>query len=231
MLPTPKRGSLLAALVLSGALAGCLGDDGGPEGGPIDRATSAEVFRKLERRPLELPSVDLQGRSIREYGIAGRCFGEIEVGAIALPGIPGEAALGPWPGLKQLKRGPVYAALLAGPPRIVYLSGLPTVGQSRGRAVPTIWVSRPSYDGPVLVRGGRLERPGRLGFGSHAQPRTELRLPAGSWPRGDAPRAVQTPKGWRATGVPTRIRVPGCCAFQVDGQGFSYVLAFGVQSN
>jgi hypothetical protein len=30
--------------------------------------------------------------------------------------------------------------------------------------------------------------------------------------------------------MPTRIRGPGCYAFQVDGIGFSYVLAFGVQA-
>jgi hypothetical protein len=35
--------------------------------------------------------------------------------------------------------------------------------------------------------------------------------------------------GWRVTSVPTLIRSPGCYAFQVDGLGFSYALAFGVQ--
>lgn len=43
--------------------------------------------------------------------------------------------------------------------------------------------------------------------------------------RGAAVRA-----GWRVTSVPTLVRAPGCYAFQVDGLGFSYVLAFGVQS-
>jgi hypothetical protein len=219
MLSTATRGSLMAALLLSVAVTGCLGDDGGAAG----------VFRKLERRPSELRSGD-HVRRIGEHGTAGGCLEDIGVGAIALPATPGWAALGPWPGLAQLKRGPVYAALVGGAPRIVFLSGLPAIGESRWRAVRTIWVSRPSYDGPVLVRGGRLDRPGDLGFGSRARPRKELRLPSGSWPPGAAARVVEeAPKGWRATGVPARIRAPGCYAFQVDGLGFSYVLAFGVQ--
>src|SRR5215207_337070 len=151
MLSTATRGSLMAALLISVAVTGCLGDDGGAAG----------VFRELERRPLELRSGD-HVRSIGEHGTAGGCLEDIGVGAIALPAVPGWAALGPWPGLAQLKRGPVYAALVGGAPRIVFLSGLPTIGESRCRAVRTIWVSRPSYDGPVLVRGGRLDRPGDL---------------------------------------------------------------------
>jgi hypothetical protein len=218
------RLSLVAGLALSVAVPGCLGDDG---------ADGSGDFRELEQRPLDLPTIDVPGH-VSFRTVAGRCwqYGAPEVGAIALPAIPGEAALGPWPGEDELQGGPVYAALLAGAPRIVFLSGRPTIGDSRWRAVRTIWVSRPSYDGPVLVRGGRLDRPGSLGFGSHVRPRGELRLPGGSWPRGRIPsrgRAEPRAPGWRATAVPTRIRAPGCYAFQVDGRGFSYVLAFGVQ--
>jgi hypothetical protein len=230
---TATAGGLAAALMLSTLVTGCVGDEGGADGREGDHPAPATVgFRKLERRRLDLPTVDLGGRSIREYGVAGRCFREVEVGAIALPAIPGEAALGPWPGEAELKRGPLYAALLAGPPRIVFLSATPTIGDSRWRAVRTIWVSRPTYDGPVLVRGGRLDRPGRLGFGSRAHPRWELRLPAGAWPLGDIHargRGQRLGEGWRVSSVPTRIRAPGCYAFQVDGLDFSYVLAFGVQ--
>lgn len=236
--------------------AGC-SDGGNPE----DRAElgRGNPFRELESRPVELPRVEVPdgvGRAARQFrAVAGHCWswGAPDVGAIALPGIPGEAALGPWPrsagptvsgsgpgvaavnrqrGEDVLKRGPVYAALLAGPPRIVYLSEPPAPGESKWRAVRTIWVSRPSYHGPLLVRGGRLDRPGRVGFGSAVRPRWELRLPAGSWPHSDVhPRGRARPVGdrWRASSVPTRILDPGCYAFQVDGVGFSYVLAFGVQ--
>jgi len=227
----PSRLAVTIVAVVSAALAGCLGDDDRADRSGFDgRASSNGVFGELERRPLDLPRVDVRGPSIRAGGIAGRCFREIEVGAIALAAIPGEAALGPWPGEVELRRGPVYVALLAGPPRIVYLSGLPTIGDSPWRVVRTIWVSKPSYEGPVLVRGGRLDRPGRLGFGTGVRPQHELRLPAGGWRRASRSRKPDPPRSWRAATVPTRVRSPGCYAFQVDGVEFSYLLAFGVQA-
>jgi len=241
----------LLAMVLV-VLPGCFGGDDQRERSN-EGLSANRILRELQTRPLDLPRVDLHGRSIRQYGVAGRCwsYGAPDVGAIALPGVPGEAALGPWPraagptvsgsgpggrhadpelGQAVLERGPVYGALLAGPPRIVYLQ--PPIGKSRWQAVRTIWVSRPSYGGPVLVRGGRLDRPGRLGFGRRHRPQWELRLPAGDWPHRDlhpSGRGRPLAGGWRASSVPTRIRAPGCYAFQVDGLGFSYVLAFGVQ--
>jgi hypothetical protein len=228
------RIGFVAALVLT-AVPGCLGDDegaSGPGGGAGSSAIGA--FAELEQRPLDLPAVEVPrdaSRAEREFRyLAGNCWswGAPEVGALASRGIPGEAALGPWPGIRELERGPVYAALLGGAPRIVFLSGQPTIEGSKWRVVRTVWSSRPSYEGPVLVRGGRLDRTGRLGFGSRTQPRRTLRLPATSWPQ---QRRWVDPRreDWRATSVPTRIRKPGCYAFQVDGLGFSYVLTFGVQ--
>ena len=98
------------------------------------------------------------------------------------------------------------------------------LGGSGSLALAALWVSRPSYDGPVLVRGGRLDRPERIGFGWGAQPRDELRLPRGRW----GARPADIPQGWRAARIPIRIRDPGCYAVQVDGRGFSYVLTFAV---
>jgi hypothetical protein len=227
-------GAGLAALVLVGA-AGCFGDQGGGNRSDAPRGTTAAgAFERLESRPLELPHVDLHGGSIRKHGVSGRCVEEpdgIPVNAIVFPEIPGVAALGPLGSHEW--RGPVYAALTAGAPRLVFLSGLPKLGDSRWRLVRTLWISKPTYDGPVLVRGGRLDRAGGLGFGEGLPPRTALRLPAGEWPRteltsreGGAARRA----GWRVTAVPTLVRAPGCYAFQVDGLGFSYVLAFGAQS-
>jgi hypothetical protein len=220
---------LLFALAGAIVVAGCSGD---PEAGAPE--PERDVFQALEARPLDLPSIDLPGPSIRA-GIAGRCLSteETEVGAIGLPRIPGEAVLGPGNTLAELQRGPVYAGLYAGAPRIVHLSLQREIGGSRWTAVKTIWVSRAPYDGPVLIRGGRIEAPGDLGFGNSARPREALRLPSGSWPAGGTdPRGRKQPPrpGWRVTSVPTRIRAPGCYAFQVDGEGFSYVLSFGVQA-
>ena len=236
MLSIAMRFSLVA-LGVSGVVAGCLGGDGGVDGSRDGRpASTAALFRELEARPLDLPRVKLEGRSIREIGVAGRCVegrDGIKVNAPVLREVePEVAALGPWPPGPSLMRGPVYAALPEGAPRIVVLSALPRrPGDSRSWLVRTLWISRPSYDGPVLVRGGRLDRPGALGFG--ASLRESLRLPAGSWAgiRVDSGgEGADARKGWRVAVMPTQIRGPGCYAFQVDGLGFSYVLAFGVQA-
>jgi len=228
------RQGLIAVLAVWGAGVSCLGCDLGADG-PRDERVSTDVFRDLEERPLDLPRVELQGGSIRQHGVSGRCVEApdgIPVNAIVFPEIPGVAALGPVG--PQRERGPVYAALPEGAPRIVFLRGLPALGDSRWHVIRTLWISRPDYHGPVLVRGGRLDQAGSLGFGARLPPSASLRLPAGEWPPttglgaregGSARRA-----GWRVTEVPTLLRAPGCYAFQVDGVGFSYVLAFGVQS-
>jgi hypothetical protein len=237
MLSMAMRRSLVA-LGVAGSVAGCFGDGGGVDGSRDERpASAAELFRELEARPLGLPRVDLGGPSIREIGVAGRCVegrGGIKVNAPVLREVvPAVAALGPWPPGPSNTRGPVYAAVPEGAPRIVILSALRRRHRdSQPSLVRTLWISRPSYDGPVLVRGGRLDRPGALGFGVSDPPRESLRLPAGSWAgiRVDArDEEVDAKAGWWVAVVPTQIRQPGCYAFQVDGLGFSYVLAFGVQ--
>jgi hypothetical protein len=223
--------SALVAVILSGALAGCLGGDEEAEQ-RTDRAATVTGagFAELRRRPLELPNVEVPAtataaeREFRRGADDCWAWGAPEPGAIVLPAIA-EAPLGPYPGEAKLERGPLYAALLRGAPRIVFLSEERMIQRPSSWAVATLWVSRPSYDGPVLVRGGRLDRPGRLGFGSGVRPRWELRLPAGGpWPS----QPVDIPPSWRAAKIPTRIREPGCYAFQVDGRGFSYVLPFAV---
>lgn len=203
--------ALVASLLLSGGVAGCLGGDSPGDRGRPPR----DEFVDLRERPLDLPSAPAG-----EFG--GGCVRVMNVGAIGLPGVPAEAALGPWPGETALRRGPVYVALQGAAPRIA----------SR-RTSYTIWVSRSSYRGPVLVRAGRLNRgstAGAFAFGTQSGSKDQLRLPARRWSPRDLPRADQPlPDGWRATPIPVRIREPGCYAFQVDGRSFSYVLTFGVQ--
>jgi hypothetical protein len=226
-----RTGLVVTALVLSGAAGGCLGDQGEADESADGEPTAAlGGFAELERRPLKLPNVEVPASATaaeRKFQrAADNCWswGAPEPGAIVLPAI-GEAPLGPYPGVAKLKRGPVYAALLRGAPRIVFLSEERRVRGSRSWAVATLWVSRPSYGGPVLVRGGRLDRPGRIGFGRGARPRYELRLPAGApWPS----QPIDIPPGWRAAKIPIRVGDPGCYAFQVDGREFSYVLPFAV---
>jgi hypothetical protein len=73
-----------------------------------------------------------------------------------------------------------------------------------------LWFVRPSYRGPVLVRGIGLDNPNRVRFERGRIPPAELRLPAGTR---DRPSYV-------------RIRKPGCYAFQIDGATFSRSIVF-----
>jgi hypothetical protein len=224
---TATRSNLLASLALFGVIVGCSGDES--RSGATPRSPKENGFRELERRLLRLPRVENAAND------------RPQAGAISLPGIPAEGGLGPWPGEATPREGPVYVVLLAGPPRVAYLSGeLARIGRSKWRAVATLWVSKPSYNGPVLVRGRRLDRPERVAYGRDAYPRWELRLPAGRWSAeatfdvaGIAP--VNPSPRWRVAASTTRVGrlskpdFHGCYAFQDDGIGFSYVLAFWAQ--
>lgn len=187
------------------------------------------AFARLEARRLQLPPLDAGAKCPL-------------ANAIALPGAPAEAGLGPGrpseAGVAELRRGPVYV-VFPGTPRIL---DFPAAGDRRSanggwRTAEILWASRPSYQGPVLVRGRRLDGPGRLGFGPGPRPRPQLRLPAGGWmerrrPLGVWNRTAHPRKGWRMAVSSTRIPSAGqsgirCYAYRVDGHGFSYTLSFG----
>ena len=79
----------------------------------------------------------------------------------------------------------------------------------------------PSYRGPVLIRGRRLDGPQKLGFNGRKLPAPELRIQPNqtvSW--------QGQPRGSR--GVPSGVRVltPGCYGAQIDGTSFSRVVVF-----
>lgn len=87
-------------------------------------------------------------------------------------------------------------------------------------AAKTLWYARRTYQGPVLIRGERLDGPGSVTFGAGhtlgfladtgttSGPNTGMR----SWPGA------------------TWVRSPGCYGFQVDGTGFSYVLVVAIRA-
>jgi hypothetical protein len=72
-----------------------------------------------------------------------------------------------------------------------------------------LWFVSPDAVGPVLVRGARLDAPDEVRFGLEQRPPAELHLVG-------------------AEGHPsaTRVRSPGCYAYQVDATGFSYPIVF-----
>jgi hypothetical protein len=84
----------------------------------------------------------------------------------------------------------------------------------------TLWFAVPSYQGPVLIRGARIDGDGPVGFGEG--PRIgHLIIPVGA--------AVnETADGYRTAPGGTFVVAPGCYAWQVDGLSFSDVIVFGV---
>jgi hypothetical protein len=78
----------------------------------------------------------------------------------------------------------------------------------------TLWVADPSEQGPVLVRGERLDAPGEVRFGGGPNPSLELGLPIRSY--------IHTsgqPIGWRIFLDYMRVSEPGCYGVQFDTLG------------
>jgi hypothetical protein len=81
-----------------------------------------------------------------------------------------------------------------------------------------LWVVDPAYDGPVLIRGRRIDAPGRLGFGRGSTPEWTMRI--------SPPPAQAFAGGWPNFPSYTRLKDSGCYAYQVDGRNFSYSIVF-----
>ena len=86
-----------------------------------------------------------------------------------------------------------------------------------------LWFVAPRYRGPVLIRGRKLDEPVELRFDRGAVPPAELRIAAGA--RGGHPPGFRL-VGQRYRPSYTRLREPGCYAYQVDGISFSRVIVF-----
>jgi hypothetical protein len=84
-----------------------------------------------------------------------------------------------------------------------------------------LWLSNPDYSGPALIRGYQLDGTNELRFMDGADPPSELQFPVET--------SVSSPElepGWRQLGSETRVRAPGCYAYQIDGLNFSEVIVF-----
>lgn len=82
----------------------------------------------------------------------------------------------------------------------------------------TLWFTEPSYEGPVLIRGARIDAPGLIAFGEGPD-LGALIIPPG-------PTLNEGRDGYRTAPGGTYVKTPGCYAWQVDGVGFSTVLVF-----
>lgn len=119
---------------------------------------------------------------------------------------------------------PAYGPALGDGP--VYAVGLGTAGVLRYSTrqeggwyyQKVLFVVAPAYRGPVLIRGRQLDGPNEARFDEGAVPPAELQL---------APAAGES-TNWRNYPSFVRFHVPGCYAWQFDGEGFSTVVIFQV---
>ena len=81
-----------------------------------------------------------------------------------------------------------------------------------------LWWASGRYHGPVLIRGRQLDGPHLLRFEVGKPPPAEMRIRPG--------RGFRPWKGARDRPSYTRVRKPGCYAYQVDGTNFSRVIVF-----
>jgi hypothetical protein len=120
-----------------------------------------------------------------------------------------------------LGRGPVYPGI---PSAFLMASrdeqyGGPWFGDK------VFWYVLPSYRGPVLLRGRRLDGPQKMGFNGAKLPLPELRIAPDqsvSW-SGQPPGSRGVPSG-------VRVLVPGCYGVQIDGASFSRIVVFRVDT-
>jgi hypothetical protein len=214
--------ALVAAATATFLTLGGGGSDGIP--GRSLHPVREGVFAALRARPLRVPAV--AGKS---------CTAPIGPDlwvAVGLPRVfPAEGALG---------RGPVHP-VSKGIPRFLDFFPPPRgspLARSGWWSNETMWVSEPSYSGPVLVRGQMLQGAARVGFGARMRPAWELRLPAGAWDEAHGPvriwgTRVRPPKNWRVRRAYTRVLAASgrgelCYFFQLDGRSFNQTVLFGV---
>jgi hypothetical protein len=110
--------------------------------------------------------------------------------------------------------GPVYPVGLEG-------GVLAMVAHDGNYLQKVLWISAPSYQGPVLIRGTRLDASGVVQFSTGGSgPTPEFKLPEpGSLSAGGQ-------ADWRDWPSYTTVPQLGCYAYQVDGTTFSSVIVF-----
>lgn len=84
-------------------------------------------------------------------------------------------------------------------------------------AFKTLWFSTPSYQGPFVIRGRRLDGPGPVAFGETPTLQPVV-VPPGE--------TLNSPAGYRTVPGGTWVKLPGCYAWQIDGLTFSTIIVF-----
>jgi hypothetical protein len=86
-----------------------------------------------------------------------------------------------------------------------------------------LWVASPDFTGHAIVRGGRIDAPGEMSFDS-GPPEYEMQFDTvnGRYVRPVGPAGAD----WYNWATYTRVKEPGCYAYQVDRDAFSYTIVF-----
>jgi hypothetical protein len=103
--------------------------------------------------------------------------------------------------------GPAYPVMRRG---VLLIQPAASFGSRVWGGQKILWFVHPRYQGPILVRGRRIDGTGVVRFNRGDVPAAELRIPAGT---------SEQPSF-------TRLRSPGYYAYQVDGSNFSRVVVF-----
>jgi hypothetical protein len=167
---------------------------------PPAPSAAGTSLQGLEARSLHLPSINpgVQGCPAT-VGRAAATLGPFDSGAVAV---------GP---------GPVYALTYGPSPAAAALPFSPVGNGWHYAKVP--FFSRPGYQGPVVIRGARIDGTDPVRFDGHPNQVSSLELTPAD--------AVFHPGGgWRGGAAGVLVRARGCYALQVDGSGFSVVVVF-----
>lgn len=81
-----------------------------------------------------------------------------------------------------------------------------------------LWFVNPGYQGLVLVRGHQVDGPHMIRFDGGPDSRPLAQQLVIDTTLGGSP--------WPNTFAATRLQIPGCYAYQVDGANFSEVIVF-----
>jgi hypothetical protein len=122
-------------------------------------------------------------------------------------------------------RGPAYPIGLPG--GTLQLAPARNFHSRKWAGQKVLWFVLPSYRGPVLIRGARLDGSGLVRFQSGNVPPKQLWIRVGDTQgRPGSP----VPKGARYLPSYTRVGGPGCYGYQIDGTTFSRVVIFRATS-
>jgi hypothetical protein len=135
------------------------------------------------------------------------------------PATPGAPISTPYFAGTALGNGPVRPLIASAGDVRHGIADLDPTGTPGWREFKTLWFSTPAYQGPFVIRGKRLDRPGPIVLGgSGALPSVVMPLVVPPGP------TVNGGGGWRTVPSGTWAKNAGCYAWQIDGLSFSKVI-------